>query len=1803
MTDDLVKPSPLFSAEGQAKAVATLEDDLVKPSPIAGEAVELDPELGIKASPVVEDNGTSKPVDMAKRVGVGFAGGAVASAEAAVNVTRHGADQAAKAVQYIGTGAGFGGSVRRAGDLKWRMQREVMGTSVTRKEQEQDRLKRKQEKLSREQDSVLAGVSGYLNALKEAQREEANLNPKFDEDLSSQVAETIGGIIPNVVAAASSGGATLPTYALSALQLYQDSYDSAIKEGKDPELAHVSGMLSMPLSTFEKVGDIKLGKLLRDTVNEGFKQVRKQGMKTAVKSAVAGVATGAVGEAVSEAAQTAGKQVIENEILDIKDQTGAERLGEVVKSAIVAALTGGTVAGAAGAVRVGAEALKPGEQAPKLDREVTDRGADEPMDPFGTTPIDRFIRRQTTLDQFERKLRGEEERDVQLIPERDRNVRDDYAGGQVSFNRPADPNNAAGDLGYDKPLGDLAPATETVLENDLEGFPVKLTPEEAENLNRVKRMLAQKREAQQSPVILEAQPNQEQPIIIRTPDRNVRQSTPHGMQTTQEPNPWRTVQDGQVLAHRSDPDPKLNFPFRIVYSDQAAQEVDKIDAQLNTPPTPSPVRPGAPVQAAVDTRPSVDKANQAVLDFITPNEKGQSKAEEMLRRIAAGFSSQLNEDSDTLYNELLSEIAIKAAGNSFASAEKVDHLVNSTAKRILIDRTRKLKNEKKHLGTKLPFDGDENADDAGDNFALSEVLADTAATAHEEALATDLGRRVEEIKDELPHIQQKVATARMALDDPDLSIEDIAQYLKSIRTKNVPSGEWLRQQDKQMKKVISTKLMEAGFDLPVVQKVFEALAKEEFAARQEETIDNIRDRTIERKALTPTEADELSKLRAAADAGMLPRGGKKRMVELESRQAEVKELSKEKATKEKAKKKRSMQTTMGTFGVLDPQFWMDAVDVGVQAAKSLGRAGMKFGAWSKRMVAVLGRRVNPHLPRIWAGVQAKLANQFRSLSGRMPSLPWRIMNYGAEDVLRKAGGRYATLAREVRRWEDMRAKLKGSLLSGFSRIQDRYTRKEFTAAMSEVESYMRARESSNAAVKTRAVNMWNMMSPAGRDIVEWVAQTSEATGKYAQLFDIQVLDNGHYRPMKLMGRAYFPRQFTQRFWDIVQDPEHPDNKAEFNQLVADMLANGNAKTPDEAKAMLRQGVSDTSSNSFLANAERARGTKLPDKYYDYSVNGYLDYVNRFTERAAQVDAFGQQRGEFKPDLFTELERVTTDPKLARYVRDLGKAIYNEQVTGFGANLRRTLRKVSTLAYMSGTLTPVRNFISAASSSAEMVGVWNTTKALSQVAVDAAKAVAKTGKNFSKGDLRTMTPGSVAWAQELGAVHQDMRAAWLMDLDFSRESLLDKSVRAGLYVNGISERLGRTVSAMAAKQWLKETQGIIRKDPNSYHARTRKALLQRLGYSPLQQAALLRGDPDQEARLIRDAVREKQYGYTVNQAGMLPDTEWGKFLLQFQKWGFQRARDIRRNVLQPAFGEVVDGKRTVNLMPLLRFSLLAFGAGELYNELRKWLFGKEGKVASIEEIKTTMDENSARAMELVFERLAYDLIMGGSLGIIGDQLSNLKDFTERGRFKNPMQPPSFGLVQNLIELITARVQRGATTDGFVRDIENLVADRLPLINQVKGAGVRVADAVGSDASFVENRRNYTERTFIRGLVNRFAEESGIEGKMQNRSMAVRSPHTELYDQVTEHLMRGDPQLAAATIEKTLEGLDRKERKKRIMAIESSIRSRHPLHTFGVDTDKEYKQFLSWAEDRVPGQAERVRRLVRRYDVSADALRLK
>lgn len=879
---------------------------------------------------------------------------------------------------------------------------------------------------------------------------------------------------------------------------------------------------------------------------------------------------------------------------------------------------------------------------------------------------------------------------------------------------------------------------------------------------------------------------------------------------------------------------------------------------------------------------------------------------------------------------------------------------------------------------------------------------------------------------------------------------------------------------------------------------------------------------------------------------------------------------------------------------------------------------------------------------------------------------------GGEDILlNHPSEKVRALAPLIRQHYDTKQNLEAKLMKGLLEAEEGLTINERDTARDEFHDYIAIREanqnyakllgkgSHSKAALEKANEFYKGMSEGGRALVDWVQDTAETTGGINDALDIHVKDGNSWRPIGNLGLLHFPRMLTPKTAELIFSWAEADGitrKPEYAQLLSDMVANGNATTADEAHEMIQSsGISDIASNEFLEGVEMARGIKLPDissatgePYYDYSINGYVNFLTRYVDRAAQIQTFGQKRGGAQAqttawDFFLGGKDVSGDIK--KKILTIKQAVEGERAVSPAANWMLSVAGTGLLGSPLGSL---RNFYTGAFFTMEQVGVWEGAKAVGVVTAGYTKALAEAFRDFHKarkkvlegegkiwyltpelrgGEWSMRTPDVVAEATAAGSIQQDIANSMLLDIqddsvwadEKTAQNKLKKWNRKALFLHSLAERWARATNYVGATQWLRASAKLVGSETGTW--KKRLAAMKRMGLTDSDIEGLIEEKSWALEKAARKMVREKQYSYDVTQTPLMfhgmKSPMW-KLMFQFQRWGFQRSRDLYQNIALPLIGEErvtwrgkaigtgksLSGKPVVrDIGPLIRMLALMVGSGELYGLLREFFKAKDRTELDWKHIWSTAKDSKDIALMRTIERLIMDSATSGALGIASDYAMLTRDLATRGvRYRSPFEPPSFKIARDTMALITNRVQRGwdgLKGEGLGDDIMDYLS-KYPTIQQAGVLATRIGATSGLDSVPVleyavrDNPHARMGNSYavqeLRNLIRDYSGEMNLNVRYGGQHPLNENSWD--YRRIRNSLSAGD--LSEALKMKRNLLTEGESKRLQLRALKQSVRQSQPLNAYGVKSDVERKNFVKWLRRRVgSAEATQLLEVQRRY----------
>ena len=814
---------------------------------------------------------------------------------------------------------------------------------------------------------------------------------------------------------------------------------------------------------------------------------------------------------------------------------------------------------------------------------------------------------------------------------------------------------------------------------------------------------------------------------------------------------------------------------------------------------------------------------------------------------------------------------------------------------------------------------------------------------------------------------------------------------------------------------------------------------------------------------------------------------------------------------------------------------------------------------------------------------------------------------------------------------------------GFAGWVTRHSSDDIRDAKEQFAKYMSIREAGvtgktdadravEANLNYEAAEEWlaNNGTKATRELVEWVKAVSTETGKINLEHHVHVrTESGKWRLFNNLGERNWPRIWSARTWEIIRDPDNEANKAEFDRIVDHIVQqSGGRMSSDVVKEKLTDmwktynDGSGGSMNTHMANMETARGSfKLPDEYYDYSIDSYLDYIESYSTRIAQIRAFGQSRGSHVKDAWDSIMEDVADSATADRLKSIYQKILRKQnPDSWLQKLNKWGVPLAGAGFLSSPKTGARNVISGMFFNAEMFGTWPTLK---HATVALWKSIILTGKSKKADYIMEAIRNGTLSSDQVMANELSQNSEGAQGLHKLYLGLVSKA----LIIQRTTEAYNRGVTTMLAEDFLNQLRHDIKADPllKSSKVLSRLAKLKRMGFDGAKLDALLEGgDPVLKRDYLNAAVNEKQYSYNITQHPLWMDTPFARFLFQFHKWGYQRYRDFVRNTLLPMTGETV----TVNGKEYQTVKARAFyeGMGNIalmvpngwvYATLLRGLFDdKERKEEQYKDILISK-EGWAQFLALA-DRAFRDALYSGGVGAVGDYLSfSIAPYFTRGaRFKDPTPTPAVVDLVNQVVIGNLKTASDLILSAeSVHDVKYIAEGmaegivfsmrKLPVLSQAETfVRYRALRAVGLDkrANALHDARK--DVTMARAIARRYAEEAELDS-FEPLDMPKYRATTKgvVFNNLHEALLIGDKDRARTIVKNYVgEADDPAKKVTRLAALKSSVQGRRPITVSGVERDTERLKFLSWAKKNAPTNYERIKNIERSYVKTAAELGL-
>ena len=882
------------------------------------------------------------------------------------------------------------------------------------------------------------------------------------------------------------------------------------------------------------------------------------------------------------------------------------------------------------------------------------------------------------------------------------------------------------------------------------------------------------------------------------------------------------------------------------------------------------------------------------------------------------------------------------------------------------------------------------------------------------------------------------------------------------------------------------------------------------------------------------------------------------------------------------------------------------------AASKLYKAGMDFAGWAANMLKKLGEKIAPILRRIWRSLTGQdIKPEFRESGaifgagrrrrGRQPdALPQeeRLLTTqgfyeGSADVFLKKP-LFKFLGKAINKQVDLADKRLGDTTGKLEAWESRTggaAQKEAKATLSD---YIDARESGRTA---DAANILSSASPAATDLIKTIGEIAKYTGRVSTTLvqpngriGVEVVAAGGIRKLVNMGDKFWPRILKGNYDAVLRDPL--SDPVMWQEMVTDLIANGNIATPAEAEQFLKGGSSNDAESDFLGSLYKGRAKeRMPAKWYDTSLEGFEDWAVKWSDIVSKIEAFGQKIRPNDTNQFDEALKLTTFAPTQSFINSVASRAYNERNVGTAA--RYLLDAPRLLASGLFLTNPVTIGINALSSK-----VMNTfTYGLAA--------------NFARNPLAMFSKNNNLDAFALGVLKRDMVRLLYRD-DVPGLDALKNFTNGAMTISGYRsvENLTRVDSYLTALAFLHDGLGAVRRKPDSNAAMQFMAFVKRNGYDT---AAIVRenGTGDATDTFLRGTIRDTQGGYAYNQVPWWTDTPLGRFMLQFSKFSTMFTRNVMRNVIEPAFvgtrvtvkvGGKTVSKRVFNVRPLLYFLLGSTLGGEAISFLKEKAFGIERRDATLEEIANTMDESTRDGLVLIAKRVVNDMLTMGMLGIFGTPIQSVKDVSEQTKMRNPLSPPGVSLATNIGGLIQSGFEQGKLTP---EDVGDFLKSSVSMYRYGDAFVKEQSQNAGMEWESAQLKSRRDDAAFIRAASKRYAAEAGLPlGRATSAGRTAKSETTPMRRDLMDSLMTGNEGDARKTVTDYLSEFPSiAEKKEKLRSLQASVAQNQPVKVGGIAGNERRIEFMAWAKKNLSiADVARIEAIDQNYRKTANAIGL-
>ncbi len=752
-----------------------------------------------------------------------------------------------------------------------------------------------------------------------------------------------------------------------------------------------------------------------------------------------------------------------------------------------------------------------------------------------------------------------------------------------------------------------------------------------------------------------------------------------------------------------------------------------------------------------------------------------------------------------------------------------------------------------------------------------------------------------------------------------------------------------------------------------------------------------------------------------------------------------------------------------------------------------------------------------------------------------------------------------------------------------------------------------------------------ILKSSSPEVATAIRATTEALGLSGDALvkaGVQINRGGKVVPFEKM-KNYFPLVIQREWRAAMHDPANPRFKDKIDQLTKDLIDRGIAKNREEALDVIKkQTTGGKRMDDFYGNIERSRESTLPSFIYDFTPDAVKQYRNAWSDRLAQIEAFGQQIGG-KQTMFHDVyndNTLTNEDRL--FVAAAAANIYGETLAGDAISpgkLRQVgdiLNNLAVFNQLVGVGAGLNNFWMGWALQTSNTGIRKSLKAMSELARDW-EGVVKEARRMGivrfddiinlSADNRLTAPGKSA-VLDIGKYYTSKAAS--LGLEYGTFNAAENHVRMG--------------SFLTAKYNLAESLDAYTRGTAKGELFAQRMKREGIDINKLEQERHTE-DKTETEKYYRKMVNLIHGSYQQDQIPLFLDHPIGKFFFKYYKFLTQSLRLFIRDKVRPIFDKSLSGNaRARSLAETMKYLAYASLGGIGLIELKEAIFGMVIDDDELEQLaKALEDEKYEKAVGHGIDSMIDGLVYGGNLGLLSQMYKTadvLKDKSDGVytpvKFKNPIEAPGMSFFTATINFALQAQKDGMKKGEMDKFFEN-VHDYAKELNRPYRETIRIGSQAASvldDQSYLGKfQQNDEDLRFSKSMLREYMKEKKIKAPTTEKDQALKDvfsiiniknadQYKHIKEQVRDAIIMGQAERANRLVTDHLKkhGTDRNSFKSIETSIKNGVDAFDPLY---VNMDDDVKReiqndFMTWARDNLPASDySRIAESVKNYRVTA------